>query len=152
TYYVLAGTAPVLVHNCGANTDGYLYRGLAKGHRSYDTASEGRAVPVGGKSGIKEHVGADDTDSPFTSWSDDPEVAKFGAENLGKKYVGEGVMLRIKVDNIDPAIGPSRNIQIHDTDHEWGGFDEDEHLIVGEILADEISLDLGKTWTKIARG
>ncbi|MGY3850667.1 polymorphic toxin-type HINT domain-containing protein [Streptomyces hydrogenans] len=152
TYYVMAGTAPVLVHNCGANTDGYLYRGLAKGHRSYDTASEGRAVPLGGKSSIKEHVGGNDTDSPFTSWSDDPEVAQWGAENLDEEYIGEGVMLRIKIDNIDPSIGPSRNIQIHGTDYEMGGFNEDEHLIVGEILADEISFDLGLTWSKISRG
>jgi hypothetical protein len=27
TYYVVAGSVPVLVHNCGANQDGYLYRG-----------------------------------------------------------------------------------------------------------------------------
>lgn len=39
TYYVVAGSVPVLVHNCGANEDGYLYRGLARGRHSYDAAA-----------------------------------------------------------------------------------------------------------------
>ncbi|MEU3616824.1 polymorphic toxin-type HINT domain-containing protein [Streptomyces sp. NPDC006872] len=148
TYYVLAGAAPVLVHNCDIS-DGYLYRGLAKGHQKYDAATEGRAVPFGGRSNIEHHVGADNTDSVFTSWSDDPEQAIYFAQNLGNDWVGEGVMLRIKVADIDPLVGPSRNIQIHD-----GPWDqlEDEHLIVGEIHAPEISFDFGETWRNVTRG
>ncbi|MGW0466194.1 polymorphic toxin-type HINT domain-containing protein [Streptomyces sp. NPDC003027] len=149
TYYVVAGSAPVLVHNCGRSQDGYLYRGLARGHNRYDAAAEGRAVPIGGNRTIEEHSGANKTDSNFTSWTDDPDTATESAQTLGDNWVGEGVMLRIRVANIDPAIGPSRNIQIHDTEYEnWG---EDEHLIVGEIEADEISFDLGETWSPVRR-
>jgi hypothetical protein len=94
-------------------------------------------------------TGANQTDSNFTSWTDDPDTAAESAQTLGDNWVGEGVMLRIRVANIDPAIGPSRNIQIHDTEYEnWG---EDEHLIVGEIEADEISFDLGETWSPVRR-
>ncbi|GGV12751.1 hypothetical protein GCM10010293_03800 [Streptomyces griseoflavus] len=149
-YYVLAGATPLLVHNCDLNTDGYLYRGVAKGHHSYDTAAEGRAVPRGTHTNIKEHVGGDATDSIFTSWSDDPEISADFAQNLGEKWVGEGVMLRIKVATVDPAIGPSRNIQVHDSPWDMSQF-EDEHLIVGEIQADEISFDLGETWERVKR-
>ncbi|WP_449342078.1 polymorphic toxin-type HINT domain-containing protein [Streptomyces aurantiogriseus] len=150
TYYVMAGSAPILVHNCGLNTDGYLYRGLAKGHHSYNAAVEGRAVPLGTRTNIDDHVGSDYTDTVFTSWTDSPEVAVDFAENLGKKWVGEGVILRIRVADIDPAIGPSRNIQIHDSPWDRSYF-EDEHLIVGEIQAHEISFDLGETWQRVKR-
>ncbi|MFF9983246.1 polymorphic toxin-type HINT domain-containing protein [Streptomyces erythrochromogenes] len=149
TYYVLAGATPVLVHNCGRNQDGYLYRGLAEGHTSYDAAAEGRSVPIGGNKTIQQHSGGNQTDSIFTSWTDDPETAAESAQTLNENWVGRGVMLRIRVADIDPAIGPSRNIQIHDTPYEnWG---EDEHLIVGEIFADEISFDLGETWSTVRR-
>ncbi|MFF2193440.1 hypothetical protein [Streptomyces sp. NPDC058157] len=145
---MLAGATSLLVHNCDIS-DGYLYRGLAEGHNRYDAAAEGRSVPVGGNKTIEQHSGGNLTDSIFTSWTDDPETAAESAQTLGEKWVGRGVMLRIKVAGIDPAIGPSRNIQIHDTPYEnWG---EDEHLIVGEILADEISFDLGKTWSTVRR-
>ncbi|GEB54429.1 hypothetical protein GCM10017674_13410 [Streptomyces gardneri] len=149
TYYVVAGSAPLLVHNCGRNQDGYLYRGLARGHHQYDAAAEGRAVPFGGNRTIQQHSGSNQTDSPFTSWTDDPDTAAESAQTLNETWVGEGVILRIRVANIDPAIGPSRNIQIHDSPYEnWG---EDEHLIVGEIEADEISFDLGNTWSPVRR-
>jgi hypothetical protein len=146
---VLAGATPVLVHNtdgpiCDLN-DGYLYRGLAKGHHEYDAAAEGRAVPRGTSTNINDHSGGNATDTIYTSWSDDPEVAQFGAENLGDDYVGEGVMLRAKVEGIDP----SRIIQIHGTQYER--FFEDEHLIAHEVLADDISFDFGETWSPVRR-
>jgi RHS repeat-associated protein len=149
TYYVVAGSVPVLVHNCGANQDGYLYRGLARGHHQYAAAAEGRAVPRGTSTDIRAHTGGNKTDTIFTSWSDDPDVAVDGAENLLDTWVGEGVMLRIRVANIDPAIGPSRNIQIHGS--QWETFFEDEHFIVGEIWADDISFDFGETWSPVRR-
>ncbi|MGW1910842.1 hypothetical protein ACWCQS_08965 [Streptomyces sp. NPDC002076] len=98
---------------------------------------------------IHGHSGGNLTDTNFTLWSDDPEVAEFGAQNLGDNWVGEGVMLRIRVANIDPAIGPSRNIQVHGTEYE--SFFEDEHLIVSEVLADDISFDFGQTWSPVRR-
>ncbi|MFD9366811.1 hypothetical protein ACFWA6_03745 [Streptomyces sp. NPDC060020] len=147
---MLAGKTPVLVHNCDIS-DGYLYRGLAEGHHSYEAATNGRATLMGGRghSSIEDHVGADNTDSIFTSWSDDPEQSVYFAQNLGQKWTGKGVMMRIRVAEIDPLVGPSRNIQIH-----GGEFDqlEDEHLIVGEIMAHDISFDFGGTWRSVSGG
>ncbi|MFF7365600.1 hypothetical protein [Streptomyces sp. NPDC008125] len=149
----MAGTTPVLVHNCDINYDGYTYRGLNKKHPGREDALHGRAVPKGGSATIEQHVGANRTDSVFTSWTDALEVAAFHAENAGDTYIGEGgVILRIRTADIDPPVGPSRNIQVHDTDYARGSFYEDEHLIVGEIHAPEISFDLGETWSKVARG
>lgn len=149
TYYVLAGTTPVLVHNtdgpiCDLN-EGYLYRGLAKGHHQYNSAAEGRAVPRGTSTNIDDHTGGNLTDTIYTSWSDDPEVAQFGAENLDDTYVGEGVMLRVRVESVDR----SRIIQIHGTRYER--FFEDEHLIAHEVATDDISFDLGETWSPVGR-
>lgn len=145
TYYVLAGTTPVLVHNnCDLN-DGYFYRGLAKGHHEYDNAAQGRAVPRGTHADIDAHTGGNDTDSIYTSWTDDPETAQFHAENLGDNFIGEGVMMRVRVEGIDP----SRITQIHGTQYER--FFEDEHLISGEIMADDISFDFGLTWSPVRR-
>lgn len=148
TYYVLAGGVPILVHNadCGANTDGYLYRGLAKGHHAYGDAVNGRATPLGKHTDIADHVGANNTDSIFTSWTDEIETAIDSAEHLDDTWVGEGVMLRIKVADIDPLIGPSRNIQIHGGKHDQLEY---EHLLVGGIMASDISFDFGVTWRSV---
>jgi hypothetical protein len=54
-------------------------------------------------------------------------------------------MLRVGVEGVDP----SRVIQIHGTRYER--FFEDEHLISGEILADDISTDFGKSWSPVRR-
>ncbi|WP_030264815.1 Hint domain-containing homing endonuclease [Streptomyces violens] len=69
TYYVVAGTAPALMHNCGEG-DGYLYRGVPNGHSKYGDALEGRSVPHGGHSDPGRHAGGN-TDSEFTSWTHD---------------------------------------------------------------------------------
>ncbi|MFF1482935.1 polymorphic toxin-type HINT domain-containing protein, partial [Streptomyces sp. NPDC058301] len=151
TYYVMAGSLPVLVHNTNGSCDigdGYLYRGMAKGHRGYDAGTEGRSVPRGGHSNIKAHVGGNQTDSVFTSWTHDIERATEAAQYLNDEWVGEGIILRTRDADIDPAIGPSRNVQIHDTQYDM---DEDEHLIVGEFGAQEISFDFGETWQSPAR-
>ncbi|MBP0932246.1 MULTISPECIES: hypothetical protein [Streptomyces] len=145
---MLAGATPVLVHNCDIG-DGYLYRGLAKGRHSYAAAAEGRAVPRGGHSDIMDHVARDNMDSVFTSWTHDIDTAAASAESLGRSWVGTGVMLRIRVANIDPPVGPSRNIQIHNSKWDASQFEEG-HLIVGEMQAHEISFGFGGTWRSVA--
>ena len=94
-------------------------------------------------------MGGNQTDSIFTSWTHDIERAAEGAQYLNDEWVGEGIILRTREGDIDPAIGPSRNIQIHDTEYDM---DEDEHLIVGEFQASEISFDFGETWKSVAGG
>ncbi|MER7671402.1 hypothetical protein ABTY61_23465 [Kitasatospora sp. NPDC096128] len=142
---MLAGTTPILAHNICDINDGYLYRGVAKGHHEYASAAEGRASPRGTHASIDDHTGGNLTDSIYTSWSDDPETAQFFAENLGDNYIGEGVMLRVRVESIDP----SRITQIHGTQYER--FFEDEHLIANEIMADDISFDFGETWSPVRK-
>ncbi|QMU70147.1 hypothetical protein [Streptacidiphilus sp. P02-A3a] len=94
-------------------------------------------------------MGGNQTDSPFTSWTHDIERANEGAQYLNDEPTGElGVIMRIREAGIDPEIGPSRNIQIHGSEYDY---DEDEHLIVGEIYAEEVSFDSGMTWLSIIR-
>lgn len=60
-------------------------------------APEGRAVPVGGHSDVRAHVGGDSTDSIFTSWTHDIETATDAAQNLNERWIGEGgIMLRTR--------------------------------------------------------
>ncbi|MFB7086644.1 polymorphic toxin-type HINT domain-containing protein [Streptomyces sp. NPDC056296] len=133
TYYVLAGTAPVLVHNCGSGGD-YYYRGVGDGHRKHSDALEGRAVPFGGPSTPASHVGGNNTDSPYTSWSHSEERAQEEVDEWG----AGSVVMRVRRSGVDP----SKNIKIHDTELD-SGFFEEEHLLEGVIEADEIRIGNG---------
>jgi hypothetical protein len=65
-----------------------LYRGVTKGHPGYDEATAGMAFPRGGHADPESHnIG--DTESVFTSWTTDRQVAEFFAT----KYGGPGVVL-----------------------------------------------------------
>lgn len=145
TYYVLAGTTPVLVHNtCGEEGD-YLYRGLPKGmsdeHPAYQDALQGRAVPKGGHSDPALHAGGN-TDSEFTSWTHDYEgVALDAAEEFGVEH---GLVLRIPRSSIPEDI----DFQIHDTDRET--YEEMEHSLLGTTEGAEISIGRGP-WTRPGR-
>ena len=117
TYYVVAGSTPVLVHNCGDGEEGvvtptenggswdpaeapYLYRGVPYADsmsdpgyiKTYQEALQGKAAPRGGHSDVQLHVGGN-TDSIFTSWTTDYEDVAVGysEENVS----GPGVVLRI---------------------------------------------------------
>ncbi|WP_331725784.1 hypothetical protein OG264_38940 (plasmid) [Streptomyces xanthophaeus] len=132
TYYVLAGSTPVLVHNCGGG-DGYLYRGVPNEHPKYDDALRGRAVPKGGHSDPGRHAGGN-TDSEFTSWTHDYEdVALDAAEELGPG----GIVMRIPHSSV-PA---GRDVRIHGTEHEV--YEESEHALRGVIEGAEISINRG---------
>ncbi|MDL4819310.1 RHS repeat-associated core domain-containing protein [Actinomadura sp. OS1-43] len=103
TYYVVAGNAPVLVHNCDQwkkllrehRDNKFLYRGVPEGHPGFDNALQGRAEPRGGSSTPVEHNGGN-TDSPYTSWTTTPWTAK---KHASGRYPGEtpGVVLRIEL-------------------------------------------------------
>ncbi|MET8297583.1 ricin-type beta-trefoil lectin domain protein [Streptomyces sp. NPDC005180] len=135
TYYVLAGTTPVLVHNCNEAGD-YLYRGIPKGHPAYDDALQGRAVPRGGHSDPGRHAGGN-TESEFTSWTHDYEgVALDAAEELGPG----GIVLRIPRSSVPKGI----DTQIHGTDLE--SYEEMEHALRGPVGGAEISINRGP-WT-----
>jgi RHS repeat-associated protein len=68
--------------------DDYIYRGVSRNHFGYDDARSGVARPRGGSSTPAQH-NEGFTDSPYTSWTTDLDVAR--------DFAGEdGVVLRIR--------------------------------------------------------
>jgi uncharacterized protein RhaS with RHS repeats len=59
-----------------------LFRGVAEDHPGFQDALEGKATPRGGPASAAEH-NAGNTDSPFTSWTTDPGVARNFAGDRG---------------------------------------------------------------------
>jgi hypothetical protein len=81
----------------GGADDSHLYRGVATDHPGYQDALNGNSIPRGGDASALEH-NLGDTNSPFTSWTTDAEVAK--------EFAGsDGVILRIA-----NAQGPGYNL------------------------------------------
>ncbi len=77
----------------------YNYRGIHKGHPEWDNALRGKVVPgnVNSKMSPEDHnFGGVSGNSPFTSWTDSPEVARGFA---GK----DGVILRVKTGAPKPG-------------------------------------------------
>ncbi|MFP1843934.1 RHS repeat-associated core domain-containing protein, partial [Lonsdalea quercina] len=70
----------------------YNYRGIHKGHPEWDNALRGKVVPgnVNSKISAEEHnLGGFSANSPYTSWTDDP--------NIARRFAGkDGVILRVK--------------------------------------------------------
>jgi hypothetical protein len=59
-----------------------LWRGICSGHPNYEIAKQGKAKPRGGHNDPKKH-NLGDTQSIFTSWTRNPEIAKVYAKNSG---------------------------------------------------------------------
>lgn len=77
----------------------YNYRGIHKGHPEWDNALRGKVVPgnVNSKISPEDHnFGGVSGNSPFTSWTDSPDVARGFA---GK----DGVILRVKTGAPKPG-------------------------------------------------
>ncbi|GGS22538.1 polymorphic toxin-type HINT domain-containing protein [Actinokineospora fastidiosa] len=149
TYYVVAGSAVVLVHNDDprkysddeCDRSGFLYRGLPADHWKAADALEGRAVPLGGHRDLKSHAGGN-TRSEFTSWSHDYEnVAYDAATERG----GEYLVLRLPFS----AFPPDTLFRVHDTEYEsYPG--EQEHAFLGTIDGAEVSVN-GRPWRRPGR-
>ena len=75
-----------------AETGQYNYRGIHKGHPEWDNALRGKVVPgnINSKLTADEHnLGDFSANSPYTSWTDDP--------NIARRFAGEdGVILRVR--------------------------------------------------------
>lgn len=75
-----------------AETGQYNYRGIHKGHPEWDNALRGKVVPgnINSKLSADEHnLGGFSANSPYTSWTDDP--------NIARRFAGEdGVILRVE--------------------------------------------------------
>jgi hypothetical protein len=77
-----------------AGDAGYLYRGVSANHPAIEAAKQGKAVPgnLEGTATPKAHnEGGVSANSPFTSWTDKAEIAKFHALKEGEG----GVILRV---------------------------------------------------------
>ncbi|MCL2894508.1 RHS repeat-associated core domain-containing protein [Brenneria tiliae] len=77
----------------------YNYRGIHKGHPEWDNALKGKVVPgnVNSKISPEDHnFGGVSGNSPFTSWTDDPAVARGFAGS-------DGVILRVKTGAPKPG-------------------------------------------------
>ncbi|MBN7124826.1 hypothetical protein BSU01_24495, partial [Erwinia billingiae] len=71
--------------------DEYLYRGIHRGHPDEANALKGRVSPGNPNSKISEedhNIGEVSANSPFTSWTRDPDIARKFAKD-------DGVILRV---------------------------------------------------------
>ena len=70
----------------------YNYRGIHRNHPEWENALKGRVVPgnANSKLSAEEHnLGGFSANSPYTSWTDDPNIAR----NFSGK---DGVIMRVK--------------------------------------------------------
>jgi len=84
------------------NAASFVYRGVHGKHPGLDDAMQGRVAP-GNPSGTltpeQHNLGGDLSDSPFTSWTHDPSVARSFADSQGPG----GVVLRTETGAPPPG-------------------------------------------------
>ncbi|MFH7000144.1 hypothetical protein ACHRVZ_19670 [Flavobacterium sp. FlaQc-57] len=93
---------------------------------AFENAVQGTATPKGGIATAVEHNGGN-TNSNFTSWTTNPEVAK----NYALRTSGDGVMMEMQVPNSQIVTSPSvKNVVLK----QGGGMvNESEFLVKGSI-------------------
>ncbi|VVP43350.1 RHS repeat-associated core domain-containing protein [Pseudomonas fluorescens] len=105
--------------------EGYLYRGVKKGHPAETDAINGRVKPgrIDGNVSPEDHnYGGASSESPFTSWTRSPDIARVFAKE-------DGVILRLKEGA--PKAGDKWSWQY--SDDRWG---EQEVLLKGARKGD----------------
>ncbi|GLL08360.1 type IV secretion protein Rhs [Dactylosporangium matsuzakiense] len=122
TYYVMAGDTPVLVHN--EDDSEYLYRGIPWGHEGYADATKGTAIPWGDHEDSALHNGGT-TDSVFTSWTTDEQIAT----DISEEGNGPGIVLRVKRADVAGQITASPDI-----------YGESEVLLKGDVRGANVSV------------
>jgi hypothetical protein len=88
-----ARVVTVVATGVAANSEKFVYRGVARDHPGYEEALRGNAIPrnPNGATSAEAHnfgLPEDLADSPFTSWTRDPQIAAIHAKQ-------EGVILRL---------------------------------------------------------
>ncbi len=81
-----------------------IYRGINESHVGFDDAMKGITKPKGGDASAFEH-NLGNTNSPFTSWTTDPDVAK----NFALSPKGGGVVLEKVVPKSELFSSPNLN-------------------------------------------
>jgi RHS repeat-associated protein len=79
-----------------------IYRGVNESSPGYSNAIEGKVVPKGGTATPVEH-NMGNTNSNYTSWTTNPEVAK----NYALRPSGQGVVLEATVPKAATTVSPS---------------------------------------------
>jgi hypothetical protein len=79
-----------------------LYRGVNESHPGFENATNGTAVPRGGNATPDEH-NAGNTNSDFTSWTTNPDVAT----NFALRPGGSGVVMETTVQASSTVASPS---------------------------------------------
>ena len=79
-----------------------LYRGINESHIGYNDALKGTSKPRGGNASPLEH-NLGNTNSNYTSWTTDPEVAK----NFALRPNGKGVVLEIEIPKNQTVHSPN---------------------------------------------
>jgi hypothetical protein len=80
----------VVATGVAANTEKWAYRGVGRNHPGYADALKGKVNPrnPNGTATPEQHNLGNTTDSPYTSWTRDPDVAR--------RFAGpDGVVLRV---------------------------------------------------------
>lgn len=103
-----------------------LYRGVNSASPAYENVTQGVATPKGGTATPVEH-NLGNTNSDFTSWTTNPEVAK----NFALRTSGEGIIMEAQVPSSQMVTSPS----IKDVVLKQGGgiVNESEVLMKGTI-------------------
>lgn len=103
-----------------------LYRGVNSTSPAYENATQGVAIPKGGTATAVEH-NLGNTNSNFTSWTTNPEVAK----NYALRTSGEGVIMQAEVPISQTVASPS----VKDVILKQGGgmVNESEVLVKGKF-------------------
>ncbi len=86
----VAGRELVVATGVAANTEKWAYRGVGRNHPGYADALKGKVNPrnPNGTATPEQHNLGNTTDSPYTSWTRDPDVAR--------RFAGpDGVVLRV---------------------------------------------------------
>ena len=95
-----------MVEEAGGTTateDGVtLYRGVNENHPGYEDALNGTVSPRGGNATPAEH-NEGNTNSPYTSWTTNPDVA----ENYALRPTGSGAVLQTTVSKSSTVASPS---------------------------------------------
>jgi RHS repeat-associated protein len=80
-----------------------MYRGVNENNVGYNEALKGNATPNGGSATPLQHNTTSTLNSPFTSWTPNPEVAL----NFALRPAGAGVVLTAQIPNSKIVVSPN---------------------------------------------
>jgi len=116
-----------------------LYRGINESHPGFSEAQDGIAIPRGGDSTPMQHNSTGTTESPYTSWTTDKEVA----ENYALRPGGQGVVLETKASQNTLVESPNTKQVLLKQNGKV--VSENEALIKGDVRGAKVEVVKPKT-------